>query len=123
MLDLIIRVFVYALLVQYVIPLIVPGVQSHGGFWTAGLACGLLLFFGDFVARVAAMVAQERKSFLLGAGFVFFGAIFLFAALLQFFSYLAPSLMTVSTWGAACVAGVLVLIGTLLINSAMRLMS
>jgi|GEM_PF-3398634 len=123
MLDFIVRVLVFAVLAQFGFPLIVPGVQTHGGFFPAALSCAVLMYCVDYSARFAALLARETRSYLFGPILIFVLAAVLGAVLLKGLAHFAPSLLTVSSWGAGCAAGLIVLLGTFLINAALRRIS
>ncbi len=109
--SLIMRVLVNAFLFVFLLP-VVSGITFHGSFWPEGVVAGVL--FGIVVYLVNLGLAVFTIG-TLGLGIF---AYLLFPALsIQAMGWLFPQYLSVSSFGAAFLAGLLFWIGNAVLHS------
>lgn len=111
--SLILRVLVNAFLFVFLLP-VVSGVTFHGAFWPEGVIVGLL--FGVVVYLVNLAVAAFAIG-TLGIGLL---AYLVFPALcIEATAWLFPQYLSVTSFGAAFLAGILFWIGNAVLHAAL----
>jgi uncharacterized membrane protein YvlD (DUF360 family) len=109
--SLILRVLVNAFLFVFLLP-VVSGITFHGAFWPEGIVAGVL--FGIVVYLVNVGLALFTIG-TLGIGAL---AYFVFPALcIEAMAWLFPQYLSVSSFGAAFLAGILFWIGNAVLHS------
>ena len=114
MIRFLLRLLAIAAVLFFVFPHVVPGVAVHGTFWdavvcafimwVAGIVLGLLsVFFVIFTAGLGAFVLTVLVWFV-------------YAGCLQLTAYWSPNLLTVSDWGSAIGAGLILLVVHYVLN-------
>lgn len=112
--NLIMRVLVNAFLFVFLLP-VVSGITFHGSFWPEGVVAGVL--FGIVVYLVNLGLAVFTIG-TLGLGIF---AYLLFPALsIQAMGWLFPQYLSVSSFGAAFLAGILFWIGNAVLHNVLN---
>lgn len=110
--NLILRVLVNAFLFVFLLP-VVSGITFHGAFWPEGVVAGIL--FG----LVVYLVNLGLAVFTIGTLGLGIFAYLLFPALsIQAMGWLFPQYLSVSSFGAAFLGGLLFWIGNAVLHSA-----
>ncbi len=111
--NLIIRVLMNAFLFVFLLP-VVSGITFHGSFWPEGIVAGIL--FGIVVHLVRAGLTLFAIG-TLGLGLIAF--LFLPAFCIQAMAWLFPQYLSVASFGAAFLGGILFWIGNAILHSAL----
>jgi len=108
MIRFLLRFVVIAAVLQFVFPLIVPGVQVHGDFWQA-IGCAFIMWLAGIVIGLLSIFFVFLTAGV-GALLVYLLVWFVYAGCLQLTAYWSPNLLTVSDWGSAIGAGLILLL-------------
>lgn len=112
--SLITRVLVNAFLFVFLLP-VVSGVSFHGSFWPEGIVAGIL--FGIVIHLVRAGLALFTVG-TLGIGIL---AYLVFPALIvEAMAWLFPQYLSVASFGAAFLAGLLFCVGNAILHSMLE---
>lgn len=109
MISFIIRVFVIAAVLFYIIPELTPGVHVIGPFWPKAVAASFIFSLASVVVAILAGLFVVLTAGL-GAILFFLGTWVLYACALQLTSLWAPQLLAVDSWPSAFIAGLVLMV-------------
>ena len=119
MIRFVLRFFVIAAVIFYVFPQVVPGVALHGSFWPDAVVCAFVLWLAGIVVGLLSVFFVVFTAGL-GAIFVALLSWLFYAVALQLTAYWSPHLLTVSDWGSAIGAGLILLLVQMVLNALFK---
>lgn len=109
MISFIIRLFVIAAVLFYVIPELAPGVHVIGPFWPKAVVASFIFTLASLVVALVAGLFTVL-TFGLGAIFFFLGTWVLYACALQLTNLWVPELLAVDSWPSAFIGGLVLMV-------------
>lgn len=109
MIRFVIRLFVIAAVLFYVIPELAPGLHVIGPFWPKAVVAS---FIFSLAMVVVAILAVFFTFFTMGIGIIVFwlGSWLLYACALQLTNLWVPELLAVDSWTSALIGGAVLMV-------------